>query len=199
MGGCDRAAPATASGAIETVFRIESPRIIAGVARIVRDVGIAEELAQDALVAALEQWPREGVPDNPGAWLMTTAKRRAIDLVRREERYARKLAEIGRDADTTTPFEEPSDPDDIDDDLLRLVFTACHPVLSAQARIALTLRLLGGLTTPRSPAPTSPRRRRSPSASCAPSGNWRRRGSPSRCRTAPSARPVSGLCWRSST
>ncbi|MGW3412730.1 RNA polymerase sigma factor [Streptomyces sp. NPDC000888] len=140
--------PATASGAIETVFRIESPRIIAGVARIVRDVGIAEELAQDALVAALEQWPREGVPDNPGAWLMTTAKRRAIDLVRREERYARKLAEIGRDADTTTPFEEPSDPDDIDDDLLRLVFTACHPVLSAEARIALTLRLLGGLTTP---------------------------------------------------
>ncbi|MFD3930577.1 RNA polymerase sigma factor [Streptomyces sp. NPDC058614] len=139
---------ATASGAIETVFRIESPRIIAGVARIVRDVGIAEELAQDALVAALEQWPREGVPDNPGAWLMTTAKRRAIDLVRREERYARKLAEIGRDADTTTPFEEPSDPDDIDDDLLRLVFTACHPVLSAEARIALTLRLLGGLTTP---------------------------------------------------
>ncbi|MFD9326628.1 RNA polymerase sigma factor [Streptomyces sp. NPDC060065] len=140
--------PATASGAIETVFRIESPRIIAGVARIVRDVGIAEELAQDALVAALEQWPREGVPDNPGAWLMTTAKRRAIDLVRREERYARKLAEIGRDADTTTPFEEPADPDDIDDDLLRLVFTACHPVLSAEARIALTLRLLGGLTTP---------------------------------------------------
>ncbi|WP_369265553.1 RNA polymerase sigma factor [Streptomyces sp. R35] len=130
------------------MFRIESPRIIAGVARIVRDVGIAEELAQDALVAALEQWPRDGVPDNPGAWLTATAKHRAIDLVRRRERYARKLEEIGRDLDTTTPLEEPADPDDIDDDLLRLVFTACHPVLSAEARIALTLRLLGGLTTP---------------------------------------------------
>ncbi|MFF3712089.1 RNA polymerase sigma factor [Streptomyces phaeochromogenes] len=136
--------------AIETVFRIESPRIIAGVARIVRDVGIAEELAQDALVAALEQWPREGVPGNPGAWLMATAKHRAIDLVRRRERYARKLVEMGRDLEASAPHghvDEPADPDDIDDDLLRLVFTACHPVLSAEARIALTLRLLGGLTT----------------------------------------------------
>ncbi|MFE6481987.1 RNA polymerase sigma factor [Streptomyces sp. NPDC057757] len=132
---------------METIFRIESPRVIAGVTRVVRDVGIAEELAQDALVAALEQWPRDGVPDNPGAWLMATAKHRAIDLVRRRERYARKLAEIGRDLDTTTSFEEPADPEDIDDDLLRLVFTTCHPVLSAEARIALTLRLLGGLTT----------------------------------------------------
>ncbi|MFI6338669.1 RNA polymerase sigma factor [Streptomyces sp. NPDC050535] len=132
---------------VETIFRIESPRVIAGVTRVVRDVGIAEELAQDALVAALEQWPRDGVPDNPGAWLMATAKHRAIDLVRRRERYARKLAEIGRDLETTTPFEEPADPEDIDDDLLRLVFTTCHPVLSAEARIALTLRLLGGLTT----------------------------------------------------
>lgn len=138
--------------AIETVFRIESPRLIAGVARIVRDVGIAEELAQDALVAALEQWPHTGVPDNPGAWLTTTAKRRAIDLVRRRERYARKLEEMGRDLEAAPPHvDEPADsvdPDYIDDDLLRLVFTACHPVLSAQARIALTLRLLGGLTTP---------------------------------------------------
>ena len=135
--------------AIETVFRIESPRIIATVTRIVQDIGIAEELAQDALVAALEQWPRDGVPDNPAAWLTATAKHRAIDLVRRRERYARKLAEIGRDLETTTaPPQEPADPDDIDDDLLRLVFTACHPVLSAEARIALTLRLLGGLTTP---------------------------------------------------
>ncbi|WP_461063616.1 RNA polymerase sigma factor [Streptomyces pseudoechinosporeus] len=135
---------------METVFRIESPRIIAGVARIVRDVGIAEELAQDALVAALEQWPRDGVPDNPGAWLTATAKHRAIDLVRRRERYARKLAEMGRDLETSAPHghvDEPSDPDDIDDDLLRLVFTACHPVLSAEARVALILRLLGGLTT----------------------------------------------------
>lgn len=145
-GATDGAAQRT----VETVFRIESPRIIAGVARIVRDVGIAEELAQDALVAALEQWPRDGVPDNPGAWLTATAKHRAIDLVRRRERYARKLAEMGRDLETSAPHghvDEPSDPDDIDDDLLRLVFTACHPVLSAEARVALTLRLLGGLTT----------------------------------------------------
>ncbi|MFD9001287.1 RNA polymerase sigma factor [Streptomyces sp. NPDC059582] len=140
--------PADPRGAIETVFRLESPRVIAAVARVVRDVGIAEELAQDALVAALEQWPRDGVPDNPGAWLVTAARRRAVDLVRRRENYARKLAEIGRDLETTVPAEEPADPDDIDDDLLRLVFTACHPVLSAEARTALTLRLLGGLTTP---------------------------------------------------
>ncbi|MCL6673724.1 MULTISPECIES: RNA polymerase sigma factor [Streptomyces] len=133
--------------AIETVFRIESPRIIAALTRLVRDIGIAEELAQDALVAALEQWPRDGVPDNPGAWLMATARHRAVDLIRRRENYARKLQEIGRSVETTAPPEEPADPEDIDDDLLRLVFTACHPVLSAEARIALTLRLLGGLTT----------------------------------------------------
>ncbi|MFJ8908547.1 RNA polymerase sigma factor [Streptomyces sp. NPDC102359] len=140
--------PEDAAGTVETVFRMEFPRVIAGVTRIVRDVGIAEELAQDALVAALEQWPRDGVPDNPGAWLMTTARNRAVDLVRRRETYARKLAEIGRDAATVTaPSEVPADPDDIDDDLLRLVFTACHPALSAEARTALTLRLLGGLTT----------------------------------------------------
>ncbi|XUL90485.1 RNA polymerase sigma factor [Streptomyces galilaeus] len=145
----DRSADATdPHTAIETVFRIESPRIIAAVARTVRDVGIAEELAQDALVAALEQWPRDGVPDNPGAWLMATARHRAVDLVRRRENYARKLQEIGRTLETTAPPEEPSAPDDIDDDLLRLVFTTCHPVLSAEARTALTLRLLGGLTTP---------------------------------------------------
>ena len=138
----------TTAAAVETVFRMESARIIAGVTRIVRDVGIAEELAQDALVAALEQWPRDGVPDNPGAWLMAIARRRAVDLVRRRENYARKLAEIGRDLSETAPPEEPADPEDIDDDLLRLVFTTCHPVLSAEARTALTLRLLGGLTTP---------------------------------------------------
>lgn len=131
---------------VETVFRLESPRIIAAVTHTVRDIGIAEELAQDALVVALEQWPRDGVPDNPGAWLMATAKHRAVDLIRRRETYARKLADIGRTLETTAPPIEPSAPDDIDDDLLRLVFTACHPVLSADARIALTL--LGGLTTP---------------------------------------------------
>nr|WP_231976449.1 RNA polymerase sigma factor [Streptomyces sp. 3214.6] len=134
---------------METVFRLESPRVIAAVARVVRDIGIAEELAQDALVAALEQWPRDGVPDNPGAWLTATARHRAVDLVRRRENYARKLQQIGRDLETTTVApEESTDPDAIDDDLLRLVFTACHPVLSAEARIALTLRLLGGLSTP---------------------------------------------------
>ncbi len=133
--------------AIETVFRLEAPRVIAGAARVVRDVGLAEELAQDALVAALEQWPRDGVPDNPGAWLTTTARRRAVDLVRRRETYARKLAEIGRALPESAEPVEPADPEDIDDDLLRLVFTACHPVLSAEARTALTLRLLGGLTT----------------------------------------------------
>ncbi|MGW4438986.1 RNA polymerase sigma factor [Streptomyces sp. NPDC004596] len=137
----------TAAHAIETVFRLESPRVVAGVARIVRDVGIAEELAQDALVAALERWPRDGVPDNPGAWLMATARHRAVDLVRRRETYARKLAEIGRNLPATAPPLEPADPDDIDDDLLRLVFTTCHPALSPEARVALTLRLLGGLST----------------------------------------------------
>lgn len=138
----------TADGAVEAVFRIEQARIIAAVARVVRDVGIAEELAQDALVAALEQWPDEGVPDNPGAWLMATARRRAIDLVRRRETYARKLAEVGRTVESVAPPPpEPADPDDIDDDLLRLVFVSCHPLLSTEARVALTLRLLGGLTT----------------------------------------------------
>ncbi|MCQ8193594.1 RNA polymerase sigma factor [Streptomyces sp. RCU064] len=138
------------AGTVETVFRIESARIIAGVARIVRDVGLAEELAQDALVTALERWPESGVPDNPGAWLMATAKHRAIDLVRRKETYARKLAEVGRALEDVSP-PDPADlagtAEDIDDDLLRLIFTACHPVLATQARVALTLRLLGGLTT----------------------------------------------------
>lgn len=137
----------TADDAVEAVFRIEQARIIAAVARVVRDVGIAEELAQDALVAALEQWPESGVPDNPGAWLMATARHRAIDLVRRRETYARKLAEVGRTLEDAGPPPEPADPDDIDDDLLRLVFVSCHPVLSTEARVALTLRLLGGLTT----------------------------------------------------
>lgn len=139
-----------AAQAVEAVFRIESARIIASVARIVRDVGIAEELAQDALVAALEQWPESGVPDRPGAWLTATAQHRAIDLVRRKETYARKLAEVGRALEDVPPPDDPAelaDPEHIDDDLLRLIFTACHPVLATEARIALTLRLMGGLTT----------------------------------------------------
>ncbi|MET8504410.1 RNA polymerase sigma factor [Streptomyces sp. NPDC004787] len=137
----------TVESTLETVFRMESARIIATVARIVRDVGIAEELAQDALVAALEQWPREGVPDRPGAWLTAAARHRAVDLVRRRETYARKLAEVGRTLTEESYDPEPSGPGDIDDDVLRLVFTTCHPVLSAEARAALTLRLVGGLRT----------------------------------------------------
>ncbi|ASR36176.1 RNA polymerase subunit sigma-24 [Prauserella marina] len=136
--------------AIDAVWRIESARLIAGLARMVRDVGVAEELAQDALVAALEQWPGSGVPDNPGAWLMAVAKRRAIDQFRRQERLERKVTELGRDLETSAAADQPDlvdVDDDIGDDLLRLVFTACHPVLSTEAKVALTLRLLGGLTT----------------------------------------------------
>ncbi len=136
---------------IDAVWRIESAKLIAGLARMVRDVGLAEELAQDALVVALEQWPESGVPDNPGAWLMTTAKHRAIDRLRRHKLLERKHEEIGRDLELDqelayTEVELAAD-DHIGDDMLRLVFTACHPVLSLEARVALTLRLLGGLTT----------------------------------------------------
>jgi RNA polymerase sigma-70 factor (ECF subfamily) len=135
---------------IEAVWRIESARLIAGVARLVRDVGLAEDLAQEALVAALEQWPESGVPDNPGAWLMATAKRRGIDRLRRAEVHQRKTELLARDAELSAP--EPGDladtvDDPFDDDLLRLIFTACHPMLSTDARVALTLRLLCGLTT----------------------------------------------------
>ena len=137
--------------AIDAVWRIESPRLIAGLARITGDVGIAEDLAQDALVAALERWPQTGVPDNPGAWLMATAKHRAIDLHRRSKRIERKHEQIGHELDAQQEMSvsdlDTALDDDIGDDLLRLMFTACHPVLSTEARVALTLRLLGGLTT----------------------------------------------------
>jgi len=136
--------------AIEAVFRIESARLIAGLTRVVRDVGRAEELAQDALVAALEQWPGSGVPENPGAWLMAAAKHRAVDLVRRERRLAEKHHELVHEVaerERAVPDLDAALDDDIGDDLLRLVFTACHPVVSPEARVALTLRLLGGLTT----------------------------------------------------
>jgi RNA polymerase sigma factor (sigma-70 family) len=137
--------------AIEAVWRIESARLIAGLARIVRDVGLAEELAQDALVAALEQWPESGVPDRPGAWLMATAKHRAIDRLRRSKMLERKHEELGREiergAETAAPDLDAAIDDPVGDDLLSLVFTTCHPVLSTEARVALTLRLLGGLTT----------------------------------------------------
>jgi RNA polymerase sigma factor (sigma-70 family) len=139
-----------ASRAIDAVWRIESPKIIAGLTRMVRDVGIAEELAQDALLAALEQWPESGVPRNPGAWLMAAAKHRAIDYFRRSKLLERKHEELGYElgaGEGTTPDFEAALDDDIGDDLLRLIFTACHPVLATEARVALTLRLLGGLTT----------------------------------------------------
>ena len=126
--------------------RIESAKVIAGLAHMVRDVGLAEDLAHDALVAALEQWPVEGVPDNPGAWLMSVGKRRAIDMFRRNERLESKHEELGRALQTQEQHGEPV-VEDIEDDLLRLIFTTCHPVLSTEARVALTLRLLGGLTT----------------------------------------------------
>jgi RNA polymerase sigma-70 factor, ECF subfamily len=136
--------------AIEAVFRIESARLIAGLTRVVRDVGLAEELAQDALVVALERWPQSGVPDNPGAWLMATAKHRAIDALRRRTVQGRKYEEVGRDlleVQERTPDLDAALDDPVGDDLLRLVFISCHPVLSTEARVALTLRLLGGLTT----------------------------------------------------
>jgi RNA polymerase sigma-70 factor, ECF subfamily len=139
--------------AIDAVWRIESARLIAGLTRIVRDVGLAEDLAQDALVVALERWPESGIPENPGAWLMATAKHRAIDRLRRSQRLERKYEEIGRaleahPAVSETDFDAALAGDDrIDDDLLRLMFISCHPVLSTEARVAITLRLLGGLTT----------------------------------------------------
>jgi RNA polymerase sigma-70 factor, ECF subfamily len=137
-------------GSIDAVWRIESPRLIAGLTRIVRDIDLAEDLAQDALVAALEQWPESGVPDNPGAWLMATAKHRAIDRLRRNQMLERKHEELGREFEAremAVPDLAAALDDHIGDDLLRLVFIACHPVLSTEARVALTLRLLGGLTT----------------------------------------------------
>ena len=136
---------------IEAVWKIERAKLIAGLARIVRDLGVAEDLAQDALVAALEQWPAAGIPRNPGAWLMATAKHRAIDHLRRNKRIERKHEELGHelraDQEAGAPDLDAALDDDVGDDLLRLVFTACHPVLSTEARVALTLRLIGGLTT----------------------------------------------------
>ena len=136
---------------IDAVWRIESARLIAGLARIVRDVAVAEDLAQDALVAALEQWPEEGIPHNPGAWLMATAKRRGIDALRRRVTLERKQELIGRELQILQQLDQPdlvAQVDDVQDDVLRLIFMTCHPVLSRQARVALTLRLLGGLSTP---------------------------------------------------
>src|SRR6266576_1530499 len=139
----------TAADAIDAVWRIESARLIAGLARLVGDIGVAEDLAQDALVAALEQWPESGVPDNPGAWLMTAAKRRGIDQLRRKKMLERKHVELGNELEArqqAVPDLDAAIDDQIGDDLLSLIFTACHPVLTTEARTALTLRLLGRLT-----------------------------------------------------
>ncbi len=145
------AAPADARATVEAVWRIESARLVAGLARLVRDVGLAEDLAQDALVAALEAWPRTGVPDNPGAWLMATAKNRAIDLARRASTYERKAEEVAHELGLLMAMDgadlAAAADDEVGDDLLALMFTCCHPALSTEARVALTLRLLGGLTT----------------------------------------------------
>ena len=136
--------------AVEAVFRIEQARLIAGLTRMVREVGLAEEIAQDALLVALQRWPESGIPERPGAWLMMTAKRRALDYFRRNKMAARKLDEIGydlREQESTAPDYDTALDDDVGDDLLRLIFTSCHPAISPEARVALTLRLLGGLTT----------------------------------------------------
>ena len=181
---------------IEAVWHMESARIIGALARVLRDVGLAEELAQDALVAALEQWPTSGVPDNPAAWLTAAAKHRAIDLIRRRELHARKadaltyeietqLVDAAPDLDAAIEraFDEP-----IGDDLLRLIFIACHPVLSREARLALTLRLLGGLTTDEIARAFLRQNRRSRSGSCAPNARWPSRAPRSRCPHRPNSR-----------
>jgi RNA polymerase sigma factor (sigma-70 family) len=143
--------PSATHRAIDAVWRIESARLIAGLTRIVRDVAVAEDLAQDALVAALEQWPESGIPDKPGAWLMATAKRRGIDALRRRVVFERKREQIGHELEILQQLDRPdlaAQVDDVQDDVLRLIFMTCHPVLSRDARVALTLRLLGGLSTP---------------------------------------------------
>src|SRR3954454_21049724 len=140
--------PLTVRRTIEAVWRMEAARLIAGLARVVRDVGLAEDLAQDALVAALEQWPQCAVPDNPGAWLMAVARRRGVDTIRRRVTLERKVEELGRDlVETEDPMAEIEIEPTVQDDVLRLMFTACHPVLSSDARVALTLKMVGGLST----------------------------------------------------
>ena len=161
---------------IEAIWRMESARLISGLTRLVRDVGLAEDIAQDALVAAMETWPRAGIPDNPGAWLTTVAKRRAMDHFRRHKRWEEKITALGHEMQATESSGVDLDAidDPVGDDLLRLIFMCCHPVLSTQARVALTLRLFGGLTTEEiaraflTPVP------RWHSGSCGPSGSLRK-------------------------
>src|SRR5262245_22297550 len=187
---------------INAVWRIESAKIIAGLARIVRDVGLAEDLAQDALVAALEQWPEQGVPDNPAAWLTAVAKHRAIDRLRQSKLKERKNEEIIRElnsrGDSTTPDFVAALDDDIGDDLLRLIFTACHPALSAEARAQLTLRLLGGLTTGEIARAFLVPEPKSPSESSGQSGPWLKLAFPSKSLAPPSSASACPLFSKSS-
>ena len=195
---------------IEAVFRIESARLIAGLMRTVRDVGLAEELAQDALVAALEQWPQDGIPDNPGAWLMTVARHRAVDLVRRKALHEQKQDQLAYEIETqhedAVPDLAGQLDDPVGDDLLRLMFVACHPLLSTEARLALTLRLLGGLSTDEiaraflvSEAAMEQRITRAKGriakadVAFAP---WAKRGCRSRCRVAPTSPRACPRCWK---
>ena len=175
--------------AIDAIWKIEAPKLIAGLTRIVRDVGLAEDLAQDALVAALQQWPESGVPRNPAGWLMAAAKHRAIDHFRRGKLLERKHEELGYGLEElqgreALALDEALD-DHVGDDLLRLVFIACHPVLSTEARVALTLRLLGGLTTDEIARAFLSPNRRLPSGSSGPNGRSLRNRCRSRCRAAP--------------
>jgi RNA polymerase sigma factor (sigma-70 family) len=185
--------------AVEAVWRIESARLIAGLARMVRDVGLAEELAQDALVSALEQWPGTGIPRNPGAWLMTAAKNRAVDQIRRRQNYQRKLEQIGRDTEFDHAPDAAAKVGEIDDDLLRLVFTACHPVLSTEAQVALTLRMLGGLTTDEIARAFLVPEATMPSASAAPSSSSAAPASGSPCHLRRSGPAASRSCCTCST
>src|SRR5881396_799688 len=192
----------TAADAIDAVWRIESARLIAGLARLVGDIGVAEDLAQDALVAALEQWHESGVPDNPGAWLMATAKHRAIDHLRRGKMQDRKHEHLGRELEERQISPEhdlaAAIDDQVGDDLLSLIFTACHPVLTTEARVALTLRLLGGLTTEEIARAFLVPRRRFNSGSFAPSAPSPPRACRSKSRAAPSWDSGSSRCSKSS-
>jgi RNA polymerase sigma factor (sigma-70 family) len=183
--------------AIDAIWRIEQAKIIASLARVTRDVGVAEEFAQDALIAALKTWPEQGIPDNPGAWLMATAKNRALDAWRRAKLIERTHEELAREMDQhEMPDLDAVLDDDIGDDLLRLIFTACHPVLSAEARVALTLRLIGGLTTDEIAARFSRRSKRSHNALCGRNARSPRRKYRSKCRAGRIAPPGSPRCSR---
>uniref|UniRef100_E6PQB4 RNA polymerase sigma-70 region 2 domain-containing protein n=1 Tax=mine drainage metagenome TaxID=410659 RepID=E6PQB4_9ZZZZ len=202
----DAAAEDTARS-IAAIWHIEAAKVIAHAARLTRDLCLAEDCAQDALVAALEHWPELGIPERPGAWLMTAAKRRALDHLRHEKLAEPRHAQLGHELDTqhaiaAHEFSEMVDArldDDIGDDLLRLIFTACHPVLAPEARSALTLRVILGCPRRKSRAPISSPSPPSPSASCAPSARWPKRACRSKCRAGTSYTADSPQCWKCCT